>query len=554
MSPFRRWPRPAAGLAGLLAAAASLSLRQDLAAGGDGLYPGISRFELLSWLGVYGLLLPGLLLLGWALAPLLPRRGPPAGKGAAALLLVLVALGWAAELRFLRWYLLDDRPATLAEGALGFGGRLWAAGRLSAPAFDPAFGFTTAGLERRGQELFPGEAPGALLAAAAASASGLGPLLFALLAAGSGLALALACGRLDGLAGQLVAALLWTLSPMVLLLGIVPGGDLVGRSYLAFAWACWLALAAGPVPPPGRRLGLAAGLGGFAALALATRPAEASCLLLPVFVHLGWLAKDRARRAELPLAGLLAAAGLAAGMFYSRAIGGAFWPAGQPATAGAALAASGSLALLLIFNFAGPLLLPLIGLAFRRGGEVVLAASCALLLLLLRPLALGSAAVQTASSPAADAAAALPLLVLAVAGVAELRRHLAAGGLPARPWAAAGLAASLALPVLASQPLAALGQRSALLRALEAPAAGLEPAIVLVEPVQALWRLRPDLAIAGAWRGELPHPDPFLRDRVIFASGADADPQKLLRAFPRRRLYALRASGGGEPFRLERLR
>lgn len=553
--------RLAAGLAGLAATGAAASLRQVLAAGGDGLYAGISRFELLSWLAVYALLFPGLGLLAWALEPLWPHRdrpggGPPAARRLArqtALVLGLAALFWVAEYRGLRWYLLDDRPATAADGALAFGGRLWAAGELSSPAFEPAFGFTTTGLVRRGDRLFPAVAPGALLVAAAAAASGFGPLLFALLAAGSGAALALACGRHAGWPGVATAALLWTVSPMVLLLGMGGSGELVGRSFLALAWAAWLVLAADPEPPgegtERRRLALAAGLGIFAALAILSRPVEALCLLLPVFAHLARCA----RRAELLLAGGLAAAGIAALIGYAQATGVSPWPAGKAAASlGERFAASGSLMLVLVFYFAGPPALALLALAFRRGGELVLAASAALLLLLAKPLWLGKAG--AALAPTAEAAAALPLLVLATLGVGELRRRLAAAGLSPRPFAAFGLAAAAASLALASYPLAALGDRAALLRALAAPTAGIEPSIVLVEPAPALWRLRPDLGLKGSWRGELPHPDPFLRGRVIFADAAKADPQLLARAFPRRQLHLLRAVGGAELYRLERLR
>lgn len=555
MTPAGVWPRLAAGLAGILAAAAAFSLRQVLAAGGDGLYAGISRFEVLSWLGTYLLLLPGLLLLAWALAPSLPsaRGGRPTERRVWVTLLVLIASCWVLEYRALRWYFADDRPATPAESALLFGARLWAAGELSVPAFERSFGFAEEGIVRRGERVYPRETPGALLVAATAEASGLGPLLFALLAAGSGLALALSCVHLDGRPGQGVAVFLWSVSPMVLLLGSGTGGELVGRSFLAFAWAAWLALAADP--PLRHRLALALLLGLAAALAILSRPVDAACLLLPVWVHLLWLARERGRRTEPILAAAFAASGIAGGVFYAQATGGLFWPdvaAGAPA---AALAASASLALLLICQFAGPLLLPLLGLALSRGGEAARAAASALLLLLARPLLFGAAAVQTSLTPAASGAATVPLLVLAVVGIAELRRRLLAGGLSLRPWAFAGAAAGAALLVLVSYPLAAIGARSDLLRALEAPAAAIEaPAIVVVEPAPALWRLRPDLGLNGVWRGEVPHPDPFLRDRVVFARGEYADLAVLSRVFPRRQLYFLRATGGQELYRLERLR
>jgi hypothetical protein len=612
MTGGRCWNIAAAG-AGALAVAASFSLENATAAGGGGLYPGITRFELLLWLAHFALAMPGLALFAWGLAPLLPR-GEARMRVGLVMGLALLAVLWVAEARFLRWYWLDDRPATTEEGALSFGGTAWAQGSPAVPPFDPLFGFNMQGLERRGSLLWPKETPGALVVAAAAAKTGLGHLLFATIAAAAGACLVAACGKIDGKPGQVAAALLWTCSPMILLLGLSSSGELLSRSFLAVAYAAWLALQAGE-----RRKWAAVGLGTAAALAFATRPVDAVCLLLPMAVHLGWLAgtppgcgsgKEAAHppvvasedgrnhrllsgtppgcgfrngelegrspsknngsppspsaergaggRGPLFLAGGLAALGPLGLLLYARLAGvpflSFFGDAGGGADLGLRLAyGSGSLALLLVVFFAGPVLLPLVALAFWRGGAVVQVAAGGLLLLLLRPLLLFGDERQHVLGPEPGGAAALPLLLLAVAGLAELRRRLAAGGFAARPWAAAGVGWLAGLLLLASFQGSALAGRAELLERLELPLAGLQGAIVLVEPAKALWVRHPEVAMARRWGGELPHPDPFLRDPVIFADQGAADPNRLRRAFPRRELYLLRASAGPELYRLEKL-
>ncbi len=49
---------------------------------------------------------------------------------------------------------------------------------------------------------------------------------------------------------------------------------------------------------------------------------------------------------------------------------------------------------------------------------------------------------------------------------------------------------------------------------------------------------------------DLPEPDPFLRDRVLFAQVGRADPALLRRAFPERALYRLEIGREGAPWRL----
>lgn len=558
-SPKSFLARVGASFAGFALVLGSISLREHLNVGGGGLYSDPGRFELYFWFIHVFFLLPGFLLLGWGLAPTrLVSNLSSAGLRSAAMRWILAGLlvaGWTLAALLLRWYWLDGRPITAGEETLRFGARLWAAGEASVPAFDPAFGFSEAGLNRHERNLWPAETPGALLFSAMGEATGLGQLPAFLLAALAGLALVGSAGPLAGPGGRGMAALLWTFSPMVLLLGISATGELWARSFLAFVWASWLAL-------PGKqgrvRLVLLGVLGFAAAAAITIRPGEAACLLLPVGGHLAWTARQHAGdRASWLLPWSLAASGLLLLVFLEPAgslnaglpNAGSFPP--SLAEAGEALASgSAILALLLVLFFAGPLLLPLLGLAFHRGGEVVSVAAAALLLTLLHPLT--GAESQHAFGPAVGSAAAIPLLVLALVGIAELRSLARPARLAPRTLPALGLGALLALSTFSVQHAASLTQRATLMAAFEPP--GPEPAIVLVEPVQVYYSQRPELALWRGWRGELPLPDPFLRDRVLFARASQADPQQLAKAFPRRQIYRVRATDSPELFSLERLR
>lgn len=551
--------RLGATLAGLVMVLGSFSLRGFLEVGGGGLYAELGQLELLFWFIHVFFLVPGCLLLAWGLVP--TRLVMAMWTGGAAIprpAKVLAVLAWVALLTLLavvlRWYWLDDRPITAGEEALRFGARLWAAGELSVPAFDPAWGFSEALLWQQAGRLGPEEKPGALLFSALTESLGWGQLPAFLLASLTGLALVLSAGPLAGPGGRRMAALLWIFSPMVLLLGISATGELWARSFLALAWAPWLVL---PGQTGRRRLVLLLVLGAAAAFSLTVRPGEAACLLLPVGVHLGWASLRPEKKSwDWLLPWGFAAVGLLAVLMRPDGAANPLSPA-FPASLAEALSgfADGSavLALRLGIFFLGPVLLPLLFLALRRGGEVAAVSGSALLLLLLRPLLTG-ASPESAFGPIVGSSAAIPLLVFCLLGIAELRRQLAtlgAGLVAPRTLPALGLGVLLAAGIFSAQHAESMVERTTVMAAFEP--AGPEPAIVLVEDFETLSAQRPDLALWSAWRGELPLPDPFLRDRVLFARASEVDKARLLAAFPQRRLFQVRVAEGPMPFRLERL-
>lgn len=552
--------RLGAALAGLAMVLGSFSLRGFLQVGGGGFYAELEQRELLFFFIHSFFLFPGCLLLAWGLVPARIRNVGWTGGPALPHLAKVVAAGMWVVFSILlavlfRWYWLDDRPITAGEETLRFGARLWAAGERSVPAFDPAWGFSEASLWREAGRLGPEETPGALAFSALMERLGFGQLPAFLLASLTALALVFAAGPLAGPGGRRMAALLWTFSPMVLLLGISATGEFWARSFLALAWATWLVL---PGQTGRRRFLLLLVLGATAAIPLSLRPGEAACLLLPVGVHLGLTALRPEKKSwDWLLPWGLAAVGLL--------ILGVWRPAGAASPLAAAfpasLAEAGStfaagsavLALRLGIFFLGPALLPLLFLALRRGGEVPAVAGSALLLVLLRPLLTG-ASPESAFGPIAGSSAAIPLLVLCLLGIAELRRQLAtatAGLLAPRTLPALGLGVLLALAIFSGQHAASMIERTTVLAAFEP--AGPAPAIVLVEDFPVLFAQRPELALWSVWRGELPLPDPFLRDRVHFARASRAEKARLQAAFPQHQLYRVRVREGPVPFLLERL-
>ena len=79
------------------------------------------------------------------------------------------------------------------------------------------------------------------------------------------------------------------------------------------------------------------------------------------------------------------------------------------------------------------------------------------------------------------------------------------------------------------------------------------PSVVVAEPPGRLLQMRDDLAAVGTWVAELPSPDPFLRDEVLFVY-PKADPDQLAAWFPRRALYHLTYNAEGPPMELRLLR
>lgn len=522
----------------------------------------VGRGELLFWAGYFCLLLPGLLLVatslpvGEALAALSPRlsgRGPRfLGWG---LLLVLAATLGARAGRSL---LLHDLPITGDENMVLFGSRMVAEGDFSVPAWDDGFGFTTRYFYAGEGRFSSMDFPGTIFFRALGLKLGAGFWPFALLAVLALWALVQALGLLAGRRGAFYAAAGLLLSPMVVALSFTEHAHLLSRSLVALGWSFYLRLLARE--EGGAASGwLPAAVGGSFALAFCTRPAEALACFLPVFVHL--LLR---RRPALPLLAA-AAAGPLLSMLYNRAVTGSFFlsprvvstlhlldPAGADTFWHRLGANSGFNAAMLLVYFLGPLALLAGAAALAQGSAPARVAAAAVFLQLLVGLAHGDTGIHLVG-PIHYSESAVPLLVLTVLGLPSLLRRAGRLGLSAAGAAAGGAAFAAGQLIFFALHAGILEQQARVHGLLYEAVAALPPAVVIADPVWRLWELRPEIAGGGAWVVDLPEPDPYFRDRVLFAQLGRADAALLRRTFPERAFYRLRASREGAPWRLEPL-
>lgn len=524
----------------------------------------VGQGELLFWAAYFCLLLPGLLLIATALpleaaiaalSPRLAGRGPRLfGWG---LLLVLAAtLGARAG----RAYLLADLPITGDENMVLFGSRMVAEGELSVPAFADGYGFTSRYFYPKDGRFSSMDFPGTIFFRAGLLRLGLGFWPFALLAAFSCWALVQGLGLLAGRRGAFFAAAGLLLSPMVVALSFTEHAHLLSRSLVALGWAIYLRILARE--GEGRAgQGLAAALGGCFALAFCTRPAEALACFAPVFAHL--LLRRLAPAAPLLAA---AAAGPALLLLYNEAVTGSFLVSPRVvstmhllAEAGADTywqrlgANSGFNAAMLLVYFLGPLTLLAGGAALARGSALARVAASAFFLQLLVGLAHGDTGIHLVG-PIHYSESAVPLLVLTVLGLPILQRAAERWGLPAARLAALGLAVAAGQLIFLAVHAGILEQQGRLYGSLHEAVAELPPSVVIADPVWRLWEVRPEDAGGGTWVVDLPEPDPYFRDRVLFAQAGRADLALLRRDFPERAFYRLAAAREGPFWRLTPLR
>lgn len=533
------------------------------------------------WLAHSLLLLPGLLLLavgaagpigrilgrsGRAEEPLsAARRARPRSwpwvAGYTLLLFALAVLG--------REVLLLDLPISNDEYSVDFGGRMIAEGELSVPVPEAAEAlplyFT---FERQGR-LSAMDFPGPLLASAGALRSGLGDLPYALLAALGGLAVVLAAGRLSGSPGAWIGGLLWLLSPMVWSLSLTTHAHLLSRTFVALAVLAYLHLSASE--PPRRPLATGAALGLCAGLAFLCRPFESAALLTPLGLHLLFRARNAAGGAPHPArAGVLGAllgwapAALAFALYNAAITGSWYLPArfaeGAASHTATHLGLWERLGMNLGWNlmmlgvwFLGPLGIAMVYLGLQRSPAPLRVLACGVALHLALALAHEDSGLHLVG-PIHYSESAVHLTLLATAGAVRawrsLARSAAGRGLPA----ALGIAWLLALWIFGLSHARILRWQAEIQQLLFDTVADIDrPSVVVAEPPGRLLQLRDDLAAVGTWVAELPSPDPFLRDEVLFVY-PKANPNQLAEWFPQRDLYHLIYHTEGPPMELRLVR
>lgn len=480
-----------------------------------------------------------------------------------AALLALTALLFALYAT-LRSVVLLDLPLTDDEQMLDFGARILASGHLCVPAPQPTDAWALLYLHTQAGCVASLDFPGNLVFRAAGIISGLGDTLYTLAAAGTGALFVLAAHRRGGARAAVLGAAFWVASPMALWLSTTSHPHIVSRLLIAAAYVVYLGLARSPVVT--WRLRHGALLGVLAGLAGVCRPAEGVALLLPIAVHLGWLAV-RGRRV-----GFVLGAALGVGLpllllgLYNQVLTDHWYllPRSAP---GASVARgitrrgpwerlgrnTGINVLMLAVWVLGPIGLPLALLGLRQRSATGPVIFAGVLLLAVSGMLHDNTGLHSVG-PIHFSEAVLPLLLLAVQGAQEAGGLLARLGATARGRGAWLLATYLAGALLVFQ----LVHGAALRRQADNQAgplqvveeAGLSHAIVVAPQAAAYWYRHPERSLSGSWVLEFPPPDPWLQAPVLFARD-DADLARLRRHFPDRSFWRLRipAPGGSATLR-----
>lgn len=462
-----------------------------------------------------------------------------------ALLFVVAQLG--------RRYLLLDLPITDDENAVRFGGRILSSGNLMVPALQPAKSFTDLFVFERDGLVASMDFPGTLLFAALAEWTGLQSVLYAIVSAITGIVVAATAARLLGRRAAALAGIIWLFSPMASTLSMTTHAHIFSRFCVALALFAYTSLVSRREGESYAALALLLGL--ITGVGFTARPAEVGSLLCLPGAHLIW----RAVRGERDAVGILALALVGAlgpllffAWYNTQLTGSALlqarWADGaisngitRPDTPLLQrFGGHGAFNLLMLSVwFLGPLGLPLAWLGVSRARPLSGILAGALMLGLGVTLLHDNVGVHMVG-PIHHSETAVPLCLLAVLGVERLaslaKRH--------------GVQASLPRWMLASYCVGAMGifmlgyaddlrrqaeYQSMPLRFLES--IGVHNAVV-VAPAPFVIDEIYEGRTSGSWVLQLPHPDPFFRDDVIFAR-SDADLDSLSHRFPERDLFRL---------------
>ncbi len=555
--------------------------------------------ESLFWLSHYLLLVPGLLLIGWALSPwiqrhllprldsLLPKQvddGSDSTPRSSAFKKTLLAVG-LCTLLFLfaavgRTLFLLDLPITNDEYTILFGAQILLQGSVTAPDIDPAYGFSMPWVFRQDGRISSMDFPGTILLTALGLLTGLEELLFFFLAALSGTALIFACGRIGGSRGLAWAAIFWILSPMVSTLSMTLHSHLVSRSFVALAFSLYLLAVEndrdGRAVDPRCMPWLGMGIGLCAAAGFVSRPAEVATVLAPMGLDLLWRAwrQHREGSGEKGLKILAMAAALSslvgpalmawwnlqttgqwsvsARVLLNSSLDDPLWPAVWERL-GENL---GFNLMMLNLWFLGPLGVVLALLALGSGRHLAKVCGAGVACQLLMALMHDSTGIRIVG-PIHYSEAAVPLLILAVLGIrvaVDWMRRLDALD-PAPLKATSGtliVAYLLGLVIWTGVHTGSLIDQAVIHQTPLRAVAGLKQAIVIADRPSDLWFSRPEIQDVSSWLADLPHPDPALENDVLFAY-PEADLELLRRDFPDRRFYRMTYHSEGELVRVRPL-
>lgn len=261
----------------------------------------ISEGELLLWLAHSIFVVPASLLIGWGLTSWLSRT---VRKGADKVSSNDRAFRISALCFFVGLFLIYSvlavgvmlgLPITDDEIAVQFAAKIWQEGHFTMPLLEPQGAYSDLFTYSRDGQITSFDWPGTIATQAAAQASGLGQMLYALLAALGGLATAACANRWLGRRAAILAAALWLLSPMGLTLSLTTHAHVLSRTCIAlsFYWVSVLHTQESDARPLGPALALGACIG----IGTLSRPFETGFILAPLLL---WLAYQCLRDSPNP--------------------------------------------------------------------------------------------------------------------------------------------------------------------------------------------------------------------------------------------------------------
>lgn len=531
----------------------------------------VSEQEFAFWTTHLLLALPGCALLAYGVSP----RMATVTRGWVAAFRALDARGWKVAagaygvLLFAfahvgRQVVLLDLPVTDDENMVLFGARMIARGDLRVPALTPPGAFTDLFLFVRDGHVSAIDFPGGLFFRAASVVTGTGGLLYALAAAVAGVAVVAAAMRLTDYRGAMFAALIWLFSPMVFALSMTTHAHVVSRCFLGLALyfaARVLATRAGERPQLA-----AAAMGVCAGAAFLTRSVEIGMILAP----LGVLFVTRAvrdvrgyrRYVAYAVLGLLPA--LAVYGWYNDQLTGEFFRQARFAhnEQAAHLLPEYTLwnripvnlcfeVLMVSVWFLGPLGLGLAWLGVSREEPVTVALACGFVGALSITLTHQYTGIH-AVGPIHFSETPVVLTLLATFGVRRATDWLRTKSVSVvrSAWV---LAATVALGygtfnAYHCDTLLAQAEDQ-MLPFTTVAEHRIHHAVVLADSMAPLYTRHR----TGSWVLQYPHPDPYFRDDVIWATPG-ADLAALRVHFPDRAFYRLEITADPEMLRLVRLR
>jgi hypothetical protein len=511
------------------------------------------------WLGSLLFLFPAACLIGYGVSPWLAPRLIRAWNGYEEtsrkdqfVILIFLSLLFLAGVRILHALVLLDFPITDDEYAARFGGQVLAMGKFRAPCPEPFAVFPQLFLIAKNGWVACKDWIGSQLGWAVAEITRTGALFFAFAAAVPAFFLALILRRRLSTGYGVTALVLFSCSPMALSLSITTHAHLLSRAMVAITIFLFIVAEKKNRFLPWLWTGLAAGLG------FLCRPFETAFVLIPLFLYIGVRSLTGKRKTWLPVCGLLAGGlgplivfGLHNWLLQGHVLLPAYFASNNPAeiVAGSSLwtkfggNTSYNLLMLAIW-FLGPVGLLLASLGVFRDTFTRLL-GLGVVSILAAGLLHGNYGLHIVG-PIHYSECAVPLSILAVYGIDELRRRLA---IYKGAFAIVGC-------VLVSILVLELGtfnlwnfralNRQAMIQSYiygfiqeDLNVRGVEKAVILAPQFASLWFKNAYFRNIGSWVFEWRRVRPDLKDKIMILHAVPNTVEILRKKFPDRPFFRI---------------